>query len=145
MKQYLGQSMEDGSCCFVIAVANCLIHLGLPVPDLEECKDVAGCRHGPTIYGTLVVQFMDAPLVRESDGEEVLRKGGVLCIMHPIFNGHAVFVFPECYPDRITMINSWLGPTVINGIAAREIRPFIINKMASHWTLMRPESCGREA
>ena len=93
-KPYLAQ--DYGTCCFVYAVANCLIYNDLPVPDLEKAFDIAMCRNGSTIGTKAVVAYMKAPLVAVERPEPVFEKGGILNIMHPIWNGHCFF----CYPGR---------------------------------------------
>ena len=128
-------SQEDGSCCFVYAVANCLIYLGLPVPDLEECFDVALCRHGSVIDPTGVVDFMKAPLEGTTDVDLVFSRGGVLNIWHPIYNGHCCFIFPD--DIGITAVNSWLGPNVSDHLGIKELKQFVNSKinLGVYWNL----------
>ena len=133
MTAYFSQQMDNS--CFVVAVANCLVHLGAPVPDLEAAKDIALCRGGSTIRHAEVVAFMKAPLVRDT-AERVLHSGGVLSILHPIFNGHAVFVAPV-HGDLISAVNSWLGPVEMI-VDRSEIEPFVWNgSVGGHWRMLR--------
>ena len=122
------------SSCFVVAVANCLIYLKLPVGNIEIAKDVACCRSGSTIHHKKVVEFLKAPLKPIDDPNAVFQNGGVLNIMHPIFNGHCFFLFPQ-NGKLITMINSWLGPNVAANIAYKEILPFASQQLGKHWAI----------
>ena len=126
-------SQEKNTDCFVIAVANCLVYLKKEVPDLEVARDVAACRHGGAIYRQETVDYMKAPLRETEDAEEVLEKGGTISILHPIFNGHHIFVHPS-KKYHVIMVNSWLGPNVIE-VANSEIRPFIRNNFGKHWVI----------
>ena len=133
--RYLVQ--DEGTCCFVYAVANCLIYFGLPVPDLEEAFDIALCRHGGTIKHQDVVDYMKAPLEPVGDYNLVLDKGGVLNISHPIWNGHCLF----CYPSKrtyVTIINSWLGPNVVE-VGREEIEQFVppLHNFGKYWAVVR--------
>jgi len=118
---YLAQ--ESGTCCFVYAVANCLIHNGLPVPDLEKAFDIACCRRGGTIYHQAVVDYMQAPLRPVDDHKLVLVDGGILHILHPIWNGHSLFCFTS-KKTYVTIVNSWLGPNVVE-VGMEEIERFV--------------------
>lgn len=131
-KPYLSQ--DGGSDCFVIAVGNCLIHRGIEVPDLDRARDIAHCRNGATIEHQKVVDFMEAPLTEIDNPEIVLGSGGVLNIMHPIFNGHSVFVFPV--EEGVGAINSWLGPNEIT-VTFNEIRQFLPENgsLGPHWRM----------
>ena len=131
-KLYLSQ--EGGTCCFVIAAANCLIHNDISVPDLEEAYDIACCRTGSTINHQGVIDYFSAPLMPTDDYKLVLEHGGIFIIMHPIFNGHAFFMFPE--NERVTIINSWLGPNVCS-VGKGEISKFIPkhNNLGLYWQM----------
>lgn len=116
-------SQGNDSCCFVYAVANCLIYLNQQVADLEQAKDIACCRTGSTIHYNKVIEYFKAPLVKTRNPNNVYKNGGILTINHPIFNGHALFLFPERH--NLTLVNSWLGPNVCKGISINEINQFI--------------------
>jgi hypothetical protein len=137
-KPYIAQ-LQDTSC-FVVAIANCLIYLGLPVPDLEKAKDIAACRNGSTIHTKAVVEFMGAPLKPTRNRyayRQVFKHGGILTIMHPICNGHSMFVFPDKKDKRlVTAVNSWLGPNVYT-LAPETLIRFIQPKcnIGMHWVL----------
>lgn len=125
------------TCCFVYAVANCLAaHGRRPTRDrvLEACK-VARCLTGNTISAVKVVEFFDAPLTPTSY-PEVLQRGGVINIWHPIFNGHSFYLDHggEDGAD-LRLINSWLGPPVAKGVRPHEIRPYITGRCGMHWAL----------
>jgi len=41
----------------------------------------------------------------------IIKNGGILTIMHPIYNLHSFFVYPLNFQkDSFVAINSWLGP-----------------------------------
>ena len=130
MKKYISQN--GGSCCFVVAAANCLIYHNKIVPDLEVAYDIAKCRHGNTISHQAVIDYLDAPLSPTKDYDAVLEKGGIFNIMHPIFNGHSIFVFPV--EKGIRIVNSWLGPNIVT-VGISEIRQFVPehNNLGMHW------------
>ena len=129
-KEYLSQSC--GSCCFVIAAINCLIHHKMPVPDLEKAYDIAKCKTGNSINCQSIIDYLGAPLLPTDDYWLVLYNGGILNIMHPIFNGHSIFVFPV--NGGIRLINSWLGPNVVT-VGVNEIRKFlpVHNNLGLYW------------
>lgn len=126
---WISQGMD--SCCFVYAVANFQVWRGVPLPDLEEAKDIGLCCHGSTLRHKAVVDFFKAPLDATEDAGEVLRDGGVITIHHPIWNGHSFCVFPT---DRgITAVNSWLGPLVAEGLGDDELLQFVSDHYGPHW------------
>lgn len=123
------------TCCFVYAVANCALYLGIPIFDIERAKDLGACRNGSVIHATKVVECFHVPLVKTFDSNLVLQHGGILLIKHPIYNGHSMFVFPDGQ-GSITMVNSLLGPVISKKIGHREIAPFIRNNsFGHHWVL----------
>lgn len=130
--KYLSQ--EGGTCCFVIAAANCLIHNNLPVPDLEKAYDIAGCRTGSTINYQGTIDYLKAPLTSTDDYKQVLEHGGIFIIMHPIWNGHAFFMFP--YKEGVVVVNSWLGPNVTR-VGKEEICQFLPphNNLGLYWKI----------
>lgn len=120
-KKYFSQ--VGGTCCFVCGVANCLIYNDLPVPDLEEIFEIACCIHGSTIHHQEVVDRMNAPLEPTMDHKLVYEKGGILNIWHPIWNGHALFIYPAG-DEEVYAINSWLGPNFMK-CGVRELDQFV--------------------
>jgi hypothetical protein len=127
-------AQEDGSWCFVCALANCAIHLGREVPDLDEAKRIARCERGSAISRLGAVEFFGLPLLPIDDAMEVFDSGGIVSIMHPIFNGHCFFVFPDG-DGSVSMVNSWLGPLVTKGIGCDELLPLIVPNFGSHWVV----------
>lgn len=127
-------TQEDGSWCFVCALANCAIYLGREVPDLSEAKRIARCEHGATIAHHEVIDFFGLPLFPTDDATEVLKQGGILTIMHPIYNGHSFFVFPDG-AKSVFMVNSWLGPLVAKGIGYDELLQFCVSNLGDQWVL----------
>jgi hypothetical protein len=121
MRNFMAQ--KSGSCCFVYAAANCLIYLKKRLPNLEKAKDIACCRNGGTIGESKVIEYFKAPLEKTRNPKKVYKNGGILSILHPIFNGHALFLYPE--ENGLTLVNSWLGPNVIKGIGISKIDKFV--------------------
>lgn len=134
-RTWLAQGHDTG--CFVYAVVNSIIAEGRPGPkeqNLEEAFDIAGCLHGSTINRPGVVEFFDAHLLPTEYPEEVLQRGGILNIWHPIFNGHSFYLDHECEDDAaLRLINSWLGPPVALNVSQREVRPYVTNRCGPHW------------
>jgi hypothetical protein len=96
----------------VVAAINASIYLGRKIPDIEIIKDIAGCRHGKTIFEIEVIKFLNLPMHSTSDFKDICKYGGISIIMHPIFNLHAIFI--ESQVDwYIKVVNSWLGPNVV--------------------------------
>ena len=124
-------SQESGTTCFVVAVYNFLVHKGLKPFDFETGVDVAAARNGAAIFTQELIEWSAAPLVEASNYRDVLQWGGILSIMHPICNGHTLFVFPDGRWS-VTMVNSWLGPNVYRGIGWSEIEPFIAERQNLH-------------
>ena len=134
-KLYLSQ--DGGSCCFVIAAANCLIHNDLPVPDLEKAYDIARCRNGAAIIHQGTIDYLKAPLTSTDDYKLVLEHGGIFVINHPIWNGHCLFMFPVCKEeDEVVVINSYLGPNVAR-VGKEEICRFLPthNNLGLYWKM----------
>lgn len=118
------------SCCFVYAVANFQIYCGRPLPDLERAKDIACCRTGATIYCARVVEYFGAALKPTTIPGEVLSRGGILQILHPIVNGHSLFIYPE--NDHVVMVNSWLGP-LVQPTSGDRLLAMTRDNLGAHW------------
>jgi hypothetical protein len=135
----------NDSCCFVYACANAMIYMGREVPDLESVKDLAACRSGNTIHTQAVVDAMGLNFLKTKDPSDVIENGGILGIMHPIYNGHAVFVVPcrrGSDRDMLLAINSWLGPNrAILGIG--EMSRFFPRWPSQHSHWYSPEPIGK--
>lgn len=108
--EYISQGMGD-TCCFVYAVMNHLSHEGHCLPDFDMFKDVAHCRDGSTINEQAVLDLAGLDLAETDDMARVVERGGILRIMHPIWNLHSVAVAPV--GKSMWAFNSWLGPTVM--------------------------------
>ncbi len=135
-KSWFAQSHD--SCCFVYAVANAMIAKGEEITDaqIQEACDIGCCRTGSVIGSAKVVKFFNAPLEPTDWPEEVLQRGGLLSICHPIINGHIFYVDQESHDEgSLRLINSWLGPTVMLNVGMREVRPYVSNRYGSHWVL----------
>jgi len=125
---------EKGSCCFVYAVINCLIYLKKEIKNKEKAFDIAGCKNGSTIYHQKVIDFLNCPIKLTSNEQTVFKKGGIINIMHPIYNGHSVFIFPE--KEGLTLVNSWLGPNIMKNIGINEIKPLISYKCGNFYYIL---------
>ena len=137
-RKFIAQGQDTS--CFVVAVANCLIHLGLPVPDMKKAIEVAGCQYGGSIHTQDVVEFMEAPLhpTRSRwDYKQVFKHGGILTIMHPIVNGHALFVAPDPNDRRLVIaVNSWLGPNEYT-LSPKTLEKYVTPRchIGCHWVI----------
>jgi hypothetical protein len=114
---YLEQSMGD-TCCFVYAAANLIIHEGKECPIITEgVKGLARCYDGATIDQKSVLGFFGQELDMEATPHvgRVFERGGILTILHPIWNLHSVAVVPvaDHMERRVWAINSFLGPHVM--------------------------------
>ena len=116
-------SQQQNSSCFVVAVANAAINAGLPVPDLSVACIIGKCNTGCVIEHQAVIDYINVPLKGCLDVDMILRTGGIVTILHPIFNLHSVFVYPAS-TGYVLAVNSWLGPNVMV-ISQREFEPFI--------------------
>lgn len=135
--RYVAQ--EDGSWCFVCALANCAIHLGREPLDLAAAKKIARCEHGPVVAHQEVVTWSGLPLYPTEDSTEVLGRGGIISIQHPIYNGHSFFLFPDG-EKTVSLVDSWLGPLVARGIGWSELSPFIASNFGYYWVFYEPLS-----
>tara|TARA_Y100000310_G_C20698245_1_gene827248 strand:- start:685 stop:1113 length:429 start_codon:yes stop_codon:yes gene_type:complete len=136
--KYLEQ--KKGTCCFVYAVANCTIYLKrqVSIRQFKKACKIALCQHGGAIRHKEVVEFLQVPLIETRDENKVFEYGGILNIMHPIYNGHSFFLFPQ--EKQLTLVNSWLGPNVMRGIGIGEISPFTNIQYGTFWRLERKYS-----
>jgi len=90
-----------------------MLHEGRAVPDLEPIFDIAKCRHGPTINHEGVIEALHLELHPTESFRAVCVKGGILAINHPIFNLHAVAVWPSLeQSETVVAVNTFLGPEI---------------------------------
>ena len=70
------------------------------------------CDKGPMLRSdkSACIEKYKLPLVQAAGPEEVISSGGVLSIMHPIWNGHAMFIEPPDTNGVAWVVNSFLGP-----------------------------------
>lgn len=113
---FIGQGND--CTCFPVAAYNACVYAGLLLPDLAELCDFAHCRDGATIGEERVLQraSLDYALVQS---EEVFQTQGIVTIMHPRFNLHAVFVYR--FGTSLYLVNSLLTPTVLAVMEPSEI------------------------
>ncbi len=129
MKTYYRNGKHD-TCCFVYAVANCNVYLGLHIPDLERAKDIACCRTGGTINEKGVIKYMKTPLTRTNDFREACNHGGVIGIWHPFYNGHSCFVYPHPKASHFLcksfiIVNSLIGIGIQETVGLWQIETLI--------------------
>ncbi len=120
--KYLEQKQD--STCVAVAIVNACRYLGVNEPDLDYLVSALCCRGGAAIGTKRVIkQIFDDRIVNCSDFHYFSRTGGILTIMHPIMNLHALLCYPE--GAGFTLINSWLGPNVLKNIGHEEIAHFL--------------------
>lgn len=136
-RQFLPQ--QTGWDCFPIAVANSLIYLGCLGANLKQARKIAKCENGGTICPRAVVEFMRAPLSETWDAWDVVATGGIVSIMHPVYNGHAIFVFPQdgFRSYQFTVVNSLLGPTVYPNWTMPHLSPYLRTNFGPFWVIDR--------
>ena len=103
---------DQDSTCWVIAALNAHKYLtgeNLYKEKYEELVDLGKCRTGNIIDRKAVIKSLGLPMKPVCNIDGVLRNGGILSIMHPHFNLHAVFCKPTV-DGYVLLINSWLGP-----------------------------------
>ena len=127
---------EVDSTCFLVALQNCASHLNLKanknfVSLIHKYKDL--CSSGPLLNKKQAVYNLRIPLSNVPTPESVFVSGGIFGIMHPIFNGHAVFGVP-IGREYIVLYNSWLGPEVMT-VSWHEFKPFCVDNLGGHWVI----------
>jgi len=119
------QYKNNNSYCFPIAIINFCKKMNIVHPKLRELVNSCVCRYGGTYADKEIktIERFELPLIQTINHEDVFRKGGILCIKHPIFNFHAT----ACFTDEIgyTLINSMIGPIELNGLSKETIENFI--------------------
>ena len=125
---FLGQGND--STCAAVAIVNACLHLGLEPPPLNSLVAEMHCDTGGAIGLDATVSRVLGDAVRKCDDPEPLfETGGILTIMHPIFNLHSCLCVIDGYYDdgstRYTLINSWLGPLVCRNIGRADIEKFL--------------------
>ena len=94
--------------CFPVAVSNACIWKQIPPPPMDQLIEVAGCRHGGTICFQKVLDASGLNWSKDTS-ESVLQTQGIVIIMHPIYNLHAVFVYQK---EETFIVNSQLGSLI---------------------------------
>lgn len=126
-KGYLIQ--EQDNCCFVYAAANCSIYRG---DWIDEYKLFTACKLLKTDVQS-VVDFLKAPLKKTEDENVVFQKGGIVHLVHPVYNGHPVFILPE--EEHVLLINSWLGPPIIK-MEIENVKKHVAKEFGSFWEII---------
>jgi len=133
--EYFRQRQD--TTCFPTAVFNCMIHQGYAVSadTLNKAIKVAKCKHGNTIDPSGVVKTFKAPLTTTKSFWQVFTDGGIIHILHPVFNGHSFYVHPNEDGKRLVCVNSWLGPFEME-VEAAQIIPFIKENFGDFWRVI---------
>ena len=121
---------ENGSICFPVAIMNACRYKRLPIPRLCHLSRLCKTKRGNAIFTTKVARWAGLNMADTFDYKKVLKCGGILTIMHPVFNLHAVFFYRE--GNDYFLVNSWLGPTIFK-IGRKEIEKLIWKKNSIHW------------
>lgn len=129
--EYMEQ--KQGSTCVAVAIVNTCRYLGLNSPDFDDLTKELCCVGGAAIgVSTVINRVFGKRLVKCDFRRGGLVKpfrrgaafsGGILMIMHPIVNLHALFYYPE--GEGFTLVNSWLGPNVFKNVGLEEIARFL--------------------
>lgn len=129
-------SQKNGHACFVYALANCCSYHGLKqdknfVHLFHDLCDEA--KNGPMIEKQRAIKEMGlTKIIHQTDrASDIKYGGGIIAILHPIWNLHAVFVSPVD-KNRCMAYNSWLGPSEMC-ITWDEILRFTNHRCCSHW------------
>ena len=129
-------SQGNDSTCMAVAIVNVGIHLGMRTPGYDELVGRLCCHSGGAIGTTdVIMDVFGSRLARVDSLDRFLITGGILMILHPIFNFHVCL----CYPDGegYTLVNSWLGPNVCRNIGESEIERLLPKheKQREFWTI----------
>lgn len=131
-------SQKGGTSCFVYALANCYSYLGMKQDKnfVHLFHDtVAECKNGPLIEKQRAIKEfgLDRYLNETDHATDIKGCGGIVAIMHPIFNLHAVFVAP-IDDNSCIVYNSWLGPAEMR-IGWDELFRFTKHRATCHYYL----------
>ena len=102
---FITQNLD--TTCFPVALINCGLFLNKKLL-LDKYIEFCCCKTGGALNQEKAIIDANLPLLKTDDIEDVLRNGGIITIMHPIYNLHAVFVYPD--GKYSIAVNSWLGP-----------------------------------
>lgn len=116
-------SQGNDSTCVATAIVNAGIHLNIQTPPHDELVRRLLCHDGDAIGADKVIEDVFGGRLKVASFDQFLGTGGILTILHPIFNFHSCL----CYPDGegYTLVNSWLGPNVCKNIGKREIEKML--------------------
>ena len=103
--------------CFAVAVMNACIYKGMPVPNRYQLRKIgAGLDGGIVRYAACLkaagLRYQKLDFKKPSEMYSMLKHCGIMTIMHPIYNLHAIFCFKQ--NDKIYIVNSLLGNNVID-------------------------------
>lgn len=126
-------SQPQDTCCFVYAVINAAVDDGVDVLDymVGYSKLISKCSSGPTLDHQAVLDSMGLKMKKVSSSKLVLSKGGILTIMHPIYNLHSMYCKP-LKDDTVLLVNSWLGP-LEHHIDIETVITYLPPPQINHW------------
>ena len=129
-------TQKQDSTCFIVAMANCYSYLGLKqdrnfqnhISDLKQ-----ECKGGPFLRKQQGIKELglDKYLNETDHATDLQVTGGIVSIMHPVFNLHACFVSKVDLKDCL-VYNSWLGPSGTR-MSWRELFRFCRHTSSTHW------------
>lgn len=122
-------SQGSDTTCFPVALVNCGIYCGVQL-NLQHLIELGHCDTGGCINPRKLVDYSELPLKKTKNLDLVCKNGGIITIMHPIVNLHAVFIYPMTIGmihHGIMMINSWLAPNEFL-VTEATLRRFIAKK-----------------
>ncbi len=111
---------KQNNTCVAVAIINACRYLELDDPNFDDLTKELHCRNGGAIGTKSVIKriFGDR-LVECNNFHEFSKTGGILTILHPLFNLHTLFCYPE--DEGFILVNSWLGPNIMRNIGYNEI------------------------
>ena len=98
--------------CFPVALVNCGKYIGKRV-NLKKYIKFCCCNTGSALREGEAIEDSKLPLEKIDEYNMVVLYGGIVTIMHPIFNLHSVFIHPIDNTHLICAVNSWLGPNEV--------------------------------
>lgn len=108
--------------CFPVALVNCGKYVGKNV-NLKKYIKFCCCHNGSALRVNEAIENSKLPLEKTDEYDMVVLYGGIITIMHPIFNLHSVFIHPLDGTYLISAVNSFLGPNELR-LGPKELKKF---------------------
>lgn len=94
--------------------------------------------NGGAIGREKVIRYFGLEMKRTKGPKTVLKRGGILNIMHPYRNGHCLFVAPIKAPyiasRAVLAVNSFFGPP-IHRMSSDFLEEHSSSKLGYHWVV----------